>query len=270
MLAAAWVVLGAMALPLAGGQVFHRDDLGLFHLPVRQHYARCLAAGDDYRWCPALYGGLDLHGEGQVGMEHPLHRLLYGTLPLATAFHLEWWLSYPVSFVGMALLLSRWRLRRDASLLGALVFTGSGFPVHHYVHMNAVAIIAQVPWLLLGMDVALRSADPRRAAWGRRGVAVLTMSQCLLGYPQYVVFSLLVELAYAAGLRVGRLDQGGGRWRALAGAKGLGLLGGAIQVLPTWEALARSTRPAPAAAWLGKGSLHPVHLVQWVSPYVFR
>src|SRR3954452_2614382 len=90
-----------MAWPIAIGGVFRNDDLGRFHLPVRQFYARCLADGDDFRWHPGLYCGVYLQGEGQAGMDHPLHRLMYATMPTAMAFQVEAIGGYPVMFVGM-------------------------------------------------------------------------------------------------------------------------------------------------------------------------
>jgi hypothetical protein len=264
-LAAAAVMLGALAWPLAVGKVFQQDDLGLFHLPVRQFYAQCLAAGDDPRWMPGLYCGFDLHGEGQAGLDHPLHRLLYGTLPLAAAFQLEVWLNYPALFLGTALLLGRLGLRRDASLLGALLFTFAGFNIIHYVHVNAMAVIAHVPWLLLGIHTALRSVDPRRAGRAAVGVAVLTASQWLLGYPQYVAFSVVVEGLFATwvGARDGR------SWVRLAAAKWLGTLVGCDQLLPTLGALAASARSRPGGDGPVTGSLHPLNLLQFVAPYAF-
>jgi hypothetical protein len=169
----------------------------------------------------------------------------------------------------MVALLRRWGLRRDACLFGALVFTFSGFNLLHYVHLNAVAVISHLPWLLLGLDTVLRSTDRRGVAWAQAGVAALTSSQLLLGYPQYVGLSLLVEGAYALWLGGRRQTRGGGRWVALAGAKGLGLLGGCAQVLPTWDVLAGSWRRQPSAAFLGSYSLHPANLIQLLAPYLF-
>ena len=65
------------------------DDLGGFHWPIRTFFARCLAEGDDTLWHPGLLCGTYVHGEGQAGMDHPLHRLLYGWLPVRTAFAIE-------------------------------------------------------------------------------------------------------------------------------------------------------------------------------------
>jgi hypothetical protein len=60
-----------LALPAFARQVYTLDDLGNYHLPLRSFYAQCLARGDAFDWCPRLYGGFYLHGEGQGGLYHP-------------------------------------------------------------------------------------------------------------------------------------------------------------------------------------------------------
>src|SRR4051794_14843994 len=76
-------LMGALlAGPLIAGRFYLYDDLLTFHLPLRVFYARCLAAGDDFRWFPDYFSGFDLHGEGQIGLFHPAHLALYGLLPV--------------------------------------------------------------------------------------------------------------------------------------------------------------------------------------------
>src|SRR4051812_34704911 len=80
--------LTAMALPLLKGQVLDLNDLGTIHLPLRAFYSQCLISGDSFVWHPGIFCGYYIHGEGQVGMYHPLHFAAYGLLPLITAFNL--------------------------------------------------------------------------------------------------------------------------------------------------------------------------------------
>ena len=62
----------------------------------------------------------------------------------------------------MYLLLRRLELPPPAAIFGAIVFTFSGFNLLHFMHMNAIAIVAHIPWLLLAIDVLLRSSDRGR------------------------------------------------------------------------------------------------------------
>lgn len=273
-IAAALALLAALAAPIFVGHVYVADDLGEFHLPLRAFYAKQLAADEPFDWCPDLYCGFYLTGEGQVGGYHPLHLLLYRTMPLSIAFDFECWLSYPAMLVGMAMFLRRWRLTLSAAAFGATVFAFGSFNFLHFVHPNAVAVVAHLPWLLWAMDVMLRSPNARHRGLAFTAVAALTASQWLLGYPQYVAYSLGVEIGYllyiialsnangAAGAVVQTL-----RWLA---AVALGTLIGGIQLLPTIDALQHSVRQSPTSELADLGSLHPLNLIQLVGPYLFE
>ncbi len=271
----AWIVLAALlcfaalAAPFFLGRVYVADDLGEFHLPVRNFYAQQLERGEPFDWMSELYGGFYVTAEGQLGAYHPLHLLLYRWLPLGAAFDIELLASYPLMFAGMYSLLGCWLQRREAALFGALVFTFCGFNLLHFVHPNAVAVVAHIPWLLFAIEISLTSTNPRQRAWAELGVGILTASQLLLGYPQYVWFSLLAELSYGAW----RAITVRANWRtcaALLMAKCFGILAGAVQLLPTMDALAESVRRSGDAALANSGSLHPLNLIQLLAPYLLQ
>jgi hypothetical protein len=262
------VPFAVLAWPLLSRQVCTYDDLGDFHLPIRAFYAECLANGDSFLWCPRLFGGFYLHGESQAGMAHPLHLLLYSVFPLDIAFNLELLVNYPILLLGTFLLLRRNGFAREAALFGAVVFTFSGFNLLHYPHVNALAIIAHLPWQLLALGVAFHDPNPRRVALARAAVSLLTASQVLLGYPQYVWLCSLLEIFY--GLFLLRPWPGLARLVGYALAKAIGVLLGAIQLVPTWDCLTHSFRQAPAYDFLAKGSLPPVDLILLVAPYLYK
>ena len=267
LLAAAGVWL-AMAGPMLLGRVYLADDLGAYHLPLRAFYAQQLQKAEPFDWLPNLYNGYYVTGEGQTGGYHPLHLVLYRLLPLPAAFDLELLLSYPWMFAGTYLLLARRIGSPSAALFGALVFTFSGFNLLHFIHPNAVAVVAHLPWLLVAIEVLLTSFDLRRRVWMVAAIALLTGSQLLLGYPQYVWFSLVAEACYVA-TRYRAIS--GSTWRPIAGwlaALGLGLMVGSIQLLPTIDALRDSTRAAADADFAKTGSLAPQNLVQLIAPYL--
>jgi hypothetical protein len=259
----------ALALPFFVGQVYVADDLGEFHLPLRAFYAQQLVAGEPFDWMPSLYGGFYVSAEGQLGAYHPLHYLLYRWLPLGAAFDLELLISYPLLFAGMYFLLQRFLAQSESALYGALTFTFGGFCLLHFLHPNAIAIVAHLPWLLLAIDVALSAPKGPRRATAYLAIGLLTASQLLLGYPQYVWFSLLAEAAFAA-------------WRAFAVRASLrrvgalflyallGVAAAAVQLLPTLDLLRNSTRGDADLAFANTGSLHPLNLVQFVAPYLFQ
>ncbi len=276
------VLFGFLAHPLLLNQVPIEYDLGRYHLPLRDFYQRCLINGDDPAWCPHLFCGYDLHGEGQAGMDHPWHRLLHSLLPLTIAFNIEIFANYPFLCLGMYLFLRRHRLPRDAALAGALTTTFGGFTLPHYSHTNAIAIVAHMPWLLWAMDVLWKE---QRATAGL-AIALLTGSQILLGYPQYVYFSCVAEVIYVLSLIV--YDERRGvsptcksettsglrsdarllaTWLAF---KILGIAIGGAQLLPSLHALQLSPRIGYDASFRGMLSLPWEMLLQLVAPTQFN
>jgi len=262
------VVLAMLARPIFVGGVYTHDDHGWLQLPIRYLYSQALASGDDVLWTPQLTNGMYLHGEGQVGMYHPLHLVLYRTLPLAWAFNLEFILSYMWMFPGMYLMLRRLDLPLYASLFGALVFTFSGFNLLHSVHLNAIAVISHIPWLIVAIDIVLRTKDRRKLAAAQLGISLLTGSELLLGQPQYVWYSALAEGLFV----IWRLKDAVSWWRILmlGLAKLVGGMLGAVQVIPTMDVLSRSARSNPSLEFVLRFSLHPINLVQLWSPFALE
>ncbi len=271
----AWILLAALgcfvalAAPFFAQRVYVADDLGEFHLPVRDFYARQLARGESFDWMPGLYGGFYISAEGQLGGYHPVHWLLYRTLPLGAAFDLELLLSYPLLFAGTFLFFRRLVERRDAALFGALAFTFSGFCLLHFLHPNAIAVVAHLPWLLWAIDVALSASNHKVRVAAELAIGLLTASQLLLGYPQYVWLSLLAEVAFI----LWHLIRHKATWSGIgwiAGAIFCGVLAGALQWIPTWHLLHESVRESSDVAFSNLGSLHPLNFVQLVAPYLFE
>ncbi len=288
----AWSLLAALAVfaglagPFFTGRIYCRDDLGGFHLPIRAFYARQIAQGEAFDWMPQLFSGFYLTGEGQAGTYHPVHLLLYSSLPLQSALDCEYLLNYPFMLAGMWLFLRRLTLSRSAAMLGGVIFTFSGFNLLHFVHPNAVAIVAHIPWLLWTIDIVLRDSRRVKVYSVLAAMALLTGSQLLLGYPQFVWFSLLTEFAYSIYVLidmryVARAACHPGpycrkcigchvsTWPDLVLAKTVGLFLGGMQVLPTVDALMHSSRQGADAAFSSVGSLHPINMLQLVAPYLF-
>lgn len=263
------LILVGLAVPMFRGDIFDFGDLVVTHLPFRQFYAECLQRGERFHWYPDIYCGFDLQGEGQAGLYHPLHWALYRWVPLDLAFNLEFLSSYLLLLPGMALLLRRWVVPWDAAVLAGLCFTFGGFNLVHFMHLNVVSVVAHIPWMLLAVDGLVRSRRPGDRAWWMLLLGVATASQMLLGHPQFVWYSGMVEAAYAIFL----LAIGAGPWRRIATlgfAKVLGLFAAGIQLMPTLDAAARSTRSAPGPDYLAVGSLHPANFLQTIAPYLYR
>ncbi len=151
-------------------------------MPIRAFYARQLAQGEAFDWMPQIFSGFYLTGEGQAGTYHPLHLLLYSLLPLRAAMDWEWLLSYPFMLAGTWLFLRRRIGNSSAAMLGSVFFTFSSFNLLHFIHPNAVAIVAHIPWLLWTIDIVLidSAANKGLLCAGARS-PLLTGSQLIVG-----------------------------------------------------------------------------------------
>ena len=123
-----------------------------------------------------------------------------------------------------------------------MLFGFSGFVLLHHHHINMVAVVAHLPWLLGAADVLIveDARRPRRLAFA--AVALILGSAFLIGFPQAVWWNAIALAAFAA-LRAGER----GRWRrllTLAAAVAIGVLLGGIQILPSADAVAHSDRAA--------------------------
>ncbi|HEY2773666.1 MAG TPA: hypothetical protein VGK20_06410 [Candidatus Binatia bacterium] len=279
-------LLAALAWPALAGRVYAGDDLGAFHLPLRWFYWNALRNGDAFDWLPGLFCGFYLTGEGQAGTWHPLHLLLYRWLDFPVAFNLEVFASYPLMFAGMVVLLLRPGLGIDprpgparaplyAALFGAMTFTFSASCMMHFMHVNGIAVVAHLPWLLLAIDIGVRDEGRRRRRLAWCAAAMLVASQCLCGHPQYVWICAVAATAWAsmAGVLLeGSTRRGWREWKGIAyfaAAAALGALIGSVQLLPTWDHLGHSQRLQWDDA-ANVAPLHPVNLAQLVGPYLFR
>ncbi len=305
------VVAGAAALLLALTSLFREGrlpvagDLGLYHLPLRHFFSRALHEGWSWLWFPSQFSGHYLHGEGQVGMAHPLQQILYRWLPLQPAFAIEWLRTWVLGLAGTWFLLRRLRLRLDASALGAALVAFAPFVLLQFSHLNCISILAHTPWMLLATEVVLRGKTRRSRGLAGAALAALTASTLLLGHPQFAWLALLATasspLAFysragSAGAASGAGRGVGSRWIKFSSSAGaestasdsadsawprsrlltlgsallLGFVLAAVQLVPHLDALGESFRLAPSGDFTASYAVPPSHLLLLLDPWLFR
>jgi hypothetical protein len=256
-----------LLIPLATGRVFTLDDLGDYHLPMRYLYANALRNGESVLWTPAVFGGYYLFGEGQVGMAHPWHLLLYRFLPLGSAFNVEIVSSYVALFAGVVLLLKRLRFSSEARWFGAMVFTFSGYNLFHLVHVNLVAAVAHIPWILLLVDRLARETNARARARAFIALTLVVASQILVGHMQHVWFTILLGgglcvYFFWAGVTVSRIVP-------VPAAFALGAIVAGVQLFPLFDVVSSSQRSDWTRELSLTFSLLPRNVIQLWSPFFF-
>ena len=266
--AASTALFLALAAPLLSGRVFVYGDLQAFHIPLRQDYQQALIHGDSILWTPSILSGFYIFGEGQIGMLHPLHQILYRALPLAVAINLEMLASYAFAFAGEFWLLTRLGAGVAASAFGAMLFAFCGFNLLHIDHVNVVAVVAHLPWLLAATHVLFTTDRRAAAAAAVAGVALLFTSGFLLGFAQAVWWCALTGTLFAILLAYRTRGWSALGWFLAASLIAVAL--GAVQIVPTADVSARSIRPLFPHDFALSFSLHPLNVLQLWSPYVFR
>jgi hypothetical protein len=257
-----------LLIPLATGRVFTLDDLAAYHIPTRYLYGSALRGHESILWTPALFAGYYLFGEGQVGMAHPWHLLLYRFLPLTIAFNLEIVTSYVVMFAGVVLLLRRLRFSTESRWFGAMVFTFSGYNVFHLIHVNMIAAVAHIPWILLLTDTLVAATDRKSRAQSFIALALVVASQILVGHSQLLWFTSLLVGGLGGYYLWNNLPVARVALVPLAFVTGALIAG--VQLFPLLDVAAASQRSDWLPAFSLTFSLVPANVVQLWSPFFFQ
>ncbi len=260
-LAIAVFLAGWMAMPLLAGGHRIVSDLLLYHYPVRWAYRESLLNGHSFAWNPWIGCGTYIHAEGQAGMCHPFHLLLYRFVDVATGLDIEVAFGFALAVAGAWLFFRRWGLRHAVSLWGGCLYAFCAVNLSNWENVNIVTIMAHAPWALWTLDILLTGSSRGRRLAGMIGFALVTGSELLLGYPQAVVMCGFMGTAYLLTLSFARSWKGGAhvQWRiiisafsAFLAANLTGLALGAAQVFPNMD-LFLATGRAQAPSWFRFG-----------------
>ncbi len=255
---------------LLGRPVLPGDDL-------TQNYPLRVLAGQEIRsgqlpvYDPYIWSGSALLGGWNAGAAYPL-TWLFAVLPGIAAWTVGLVLTFVTAGVGMfGFLRLGPRLGTVASFVGALTFAFGGAMAAQVTHFGVVAGMSWVPLGLLaihrltagaGPAVASGSAGGGPARGGMRGrlgwtgLLALTVGLIILaGEPRSIADGLVVVGLYSA-WRVaclGRRCLPAAGWVAVGVV--LGLMLGAVQVLPGVAAIDTSQRAGSGLALFSAGSL---------------
>lgn len=247
------------------GESFFHYDTWMQNLAFRAWWFAELKAGHFATWCPGMFAGYPLFAESQTGPLYPPTFVLFLLLPAPAAF--SWSVLLHFSGAGLG---AWWLARRLGAGPAAAVFAGaayelSGFLVVHVVHFNLLTGAAWAPW-----TVAFAWEAGRGNARSAPALAV-AVAMLLLGAHPYATMMTLMLVALAWAVRGGADFRALGRGAAVAGgAVLLGTALAAVQVLPTRELIARSSRGGtPDWSFLTFGSFPPWHLPALAAPDLF-
>ncbi len=248
------------------GEFYSHLDIQNQFVPWRVFYKLALERGELGTWNPFLSRGYPHHAEGQSGILHPAHILLYFLLPVDWAAGLEMAMYMPFALIGMLLFLRKGlRCSPLGALTGAALFGFSTFFHMHLMHVNMVWVYAHLPYALWAIERIYHA--PRSWRWILLlGGAVLSM--LLLGHPQMVWFNALSCAIYVGYLELNRptMITWNRRGQVALCLVAVGLIG-CVQLLPTWDFLQRSSRKEVSRRAFENYSLPPLNLALNLSPH---
>ena len=213
-------------------------DLDGYHYPLLDYAFRSLRQGIFPLWDAAIYCGISMVGNPQVGLFYPptwllfavnagQERLQYWTVEVLMILHV--WLGFMLCFFWL-----RWRgVTKLACAFGAGIFAFSGYMMLQLQHYGLACGYAWMPLGLWAIDEAASSRD-WRPLWK---LALASAFCCLAGYtPTWFVFWAVMG-AYALGSKH--------NIRTLlmtAGALAFSVVLAMVQILPAMEAASMKTR----------------------------
>lgn len=214
--------------PLTDPQTTPQWDAIDVHYSLQRYFADEIKSGSLPVWADYAFSGFPFLADPQPGQWYPLNWpfFLMGIAP--KVIQLEIALHCLLAAVGAFLLARRWLVSRDIALLVGFFYAFSGFFTGHASHVGLFQSAAWLPWILLGLHIAMETGAVRTFA--ATGVAAGVMF--LAGHFQTALYALIAAALYCVALLTLRM----GTWkRALTalGSIAIGVLTiGAISWLP--------------------------------------
>ncbi|MDQ3098805.1 MAG: hypothetical protein M3Q44_03595 [bacterium] len=154
-------------------------------------------------WTDLIGNGYPIFAEGQMGEFYPLHLLLY-LIPLPTIFifNANLMLHYLLAGIFTYLYIKiSIKLSQTVSILGALVFTFSGYMLTHLHQVNIILELTYFPLNLLLADSILKINKETKKSKIIVLTLILTLTvylQMTAGHIEMVYYNLLFTGIYAA------------------------------------------------------------------------
>ncbi len=284
-LAASWpfLVLGGLVLLffgdiLFGGRAFFLRDTYCDYQPMREYTAAAFRAGHMPLWNSHSYLGQPYMAQPQTGVFYPSH-LLYLVFSPVAALKATWFLHFLLAAFAMYALARRWGLDRWPAVLTAELYTFSTAFIAHLEFMSTLELLAWAPLAVIAASDAVDILRRARGIVPRLGgpllapflrVVVCLTLLFLAGYQQFMAFFLLVIglylLTVVGSTRDAALLPRGVLFFALTGMFVAGLV--AVQLLATVELVPYSYRAAGIDPGFDAGSMHPLHLLRLLFPFL--
>ncbi len=237
------------------------------NIGVRLLVGRMLLKGFLPLWNPYMFGGTPLLASAYPGVLYPPN-WLFAVVPYGLAMNTIVIVSYHIALIGTYLYARRLGVNRTGALVAGITYAFCGYMVSHLGHTPRIAAAAWLPWIILSLELLYQ-----RLAW--RWVALGAVSICMplfASEPQVVVYALMVGGAYVLFSAFGRGEALPSRRQFLFASGAMvviGLLLGALQMLPSMELMRQGFRAEISYDYFKDSSFPYRHLLTFIYPYFF-
>ncbi len=240
---------------------FYRDLLA-FVLPLKHFLGESLRQGVFPLWNPWIFMGTPFLASFQTGVLYPPSVLLI--LPFPLGFNLFVFAHYLIALAGAWCFFRSREISPAAAAIGTVTFVVGGYLVSVLNLTSHLQAAAWLPWLLWSWQRFVGSRSSLRLA----AFAALLAVEFLAGAPEILLMSLGLLGAWTVCVLARDWGDGVRLGFGLGSALALAACLAAVQILPTAELLAQSTRKdflpyEEVSAW----ALQPISLLQLVIPH---
>ncbi len=249
-------------------------------VPGKLFLAEWLRQGIMPWWNPLIFGGLSLVGDVNQSLFYPTTWAFLWFSP-AVALNLTILVHLFIAGLGAYGLTYRLTKHQMWSSLAGVMWLLSTQVSGSINNLSTIQTLVWLPWLVwAGMNVP-------RSGLAKLQFGLLVLVQFLAGYPQHVLYSILMAVGLSAYLEFGLTKADGlaiqpvparsvKKWQqvrdwlvAWAVAGGLAVALSAMVWWPFLETLQHSTRTIQTQSQSEAGSLHPTDLIKLITPYFF-
>lgn len=236
------------------------SDIWHFNYPLKNLLSESLKHGKLPLWTDLIGNGFPIAAEGQIGAFSPLNWIIFGLLPMPTAFMAALTASFILLFVGSYLFARSLGLSKPAGILAGLFSSLSGYFIVQMTHLNLLQSFSFIPWGFWLAEKMISTGKRKYCLW----LGMILAQMILAGYPQ-TFFNTVVMLGVYALVRFASIKN-----LAFIGAAAVGAVFlAAVQVLPLVELVGQSDTIAAAAR---QRFIHPLpvkHLLTVIHPFIF-
>ncbi len=243
---------------------FGRSDAWHFSYPTKFALSESLRNNSLPVWRSDMGDGFPVFAEGQTGALFLPNLILFKILPPVTAYNAAHVFALLTLAIGMYALARTLGLGPASSVFAAITVSFSGLSVTNLTHIALLQGMSLIPAII---TLSILTVRRRARPWGALLSLILTQ-QIFAGFPQSVLLAGLIASVFVLYelYRSRSLTQGVGWifWIVL------GLIGGAAQLLPSYEFLQQITDPGGFSQSNATAYSMPIaHITSFFLPFPF-